>query len=75
MRCSVGGWVLKSDPMPPIENGLMMNMCAVAGLASSGTWREDTSSFRRALTSPIGLPAIFAPPASAANSRDLEMAD
>ena len=37
MRCSVGGCVLKSDIIPPNENGLMMNMCAVAGLASSGT--------------------------------------
>ena len=37
MRCSVGGCVLKRDIRPPTENGLMMNMCAVAGLASSGT--------------------------------------
>ena len=32
----------------------MMNMCAVAGLASSGTAREAASIFRSALTSPCG---------------------
>ena len=37
MRSSVGGWLLKSDINPAPVNGLMMNMCAVAGLASSGT--------------------------------------
>src|SRR5437870_820930 len=71
---SVGGWLLKSDISPPAENGLMMNMCAVAGFASSGTAREAASIFRSALTSPIGVPAIDAPPASASYSRDLEIA-
>ena len=37
MRCSVGGWVLNSENSPRTLNGLMMNMCAVAGLASIGT--------------------------------------
>ena len=60
--------------MPPIENGLMMNMCAVAGLASIGMARDALSILRRALTRPIGLPAMAAPPASAANSREREMA-
>ena len=52
----------------------MMNMCAVAGLASSGTARDAASIFRSALTRPSGLPAIAAPPASASNSRDREIA-
>jgi hypothetical protein len=42
---------------------LMMNMCAVAGLASSGTTCDADSIFFNALTSPSGLPAIAAPPA------------
>ena len=58
IRASVGGCVLKSDSKPPIENGLMMNMCAVAGLASSGTARDAASIFRSALTRPFGLPAM-----------------
>ena len=37
IRCSVGGCVLNSESRPPTVNGLMMNMCAVAGLASSGS--------------------------------------
>ena len=73
-RCSVGGCVLKSASMPPALKGLMMNMCAVAGLASSGTRRATASIFRSALTSPCGDPAMAAPPASAANSRDREIA-
>ena len=52
----------------------MMNMCAVAGLASIGTRRDAASIFRSASASPYGLPAICAPPASAANSRDREIA-
>ena len=37
-RSSVGGWLENSLLMPPMPaNGLMMNMCAVAGFASSGT--------------------------------------
>ena len=47
-------------------NGLMMNMCAVAGLASSGTRFDTASIFLSASTRPYGLPAICAPPASAA---------
>ena len=49
-------------------------MCAVAGLASSGTARRGCSSFRSALTRPSGPPAIEAPPASAPNSREREIA-
>ena len=66
--------MLKSDIKPETDQGLMMNMCAVAGLASSGTARDAASSLRSALTRPIGLPASAAPPASAAYSRDREMA-
>jgi hypothetical protein len=49
-------------------------MCAVAGLASSGTACEAASSFLSALTRPLGPPAIAAPPVSASNSREREMA-
>ena len=55
-------------------NGLTMNMCAVAGLASIGTRRTPASSLRSAFTRPYGLPAICAPPASAPNSREREIA-
>ena len=44
--------LLKSDIRPPPENGLTMNMCAVAGLASSGTRLDTASIFRRASASP-----------------------
>ena len=37
---------------PPAENGLMINMCAVAGLASSGICFDALSSFRSASASP-----------------------
>jgi hypothetical protein len=36
IRFSVGGWLLKRLKSAWPENGWMMNMCAVAGLASSG---------------------------------------
>ena len=52
----------------------MMNMWAVAGLASSGTAFDAVSSFASALASPLGEPAIEAPPASASYSREREMA-
>ena len=58
MRASVGGWLLKSDIRPAPENGLTMNMCAVAGLASSGTRLDTASIFRSASASPYGLPAM-----------------
>ena len=74
MRASVGGWVLKSPSKPAADKGLMMNMCAVAGLASSGTARDAASIFLSALTRPCGLPAIADPPASASYSRDREIA-
>ena len=67
--------MLKIENSPLIEKGLMMNMCAVAGLASSGTALPADSSFCNALTSPRGLPAMAAPPASASYYRDREMAD
>src|SRR6187402_322087 len=35
IRSSVGGWVENRPEMPPCS-GLMMNRCAVAGLASAG---------------------------------------
>ena len=44
MRASVGGWLLKRPVTPLSENGLMMNMCAVAGFASSGTIFDAASS-------------------------------
>jgi hypothetical protein len=74
MRSAVGGCVLNKLIMPDTENGLMMNMCAVAGFASSGTTREAASIFLSALTSPSGLPAMRAPQASASNSREREIA-
>ena len=52
----------------------MMNMCAVAGFASSGTTFDALSIFLSALARPSGLPVIEAPPASASNSREREMA-
>ena len=74
IRASVGGCVLKSDISPPPVNGLMMNMCAVAGLASSGTRLRDRVDLAQRVGQPVGLPAICAPPASAANSREREIA-
>ena len=74
MRSSVGGWLLKRDDRPAPENGFMMNMCAVAGLAASGTRFDAASIFRKASASPYGLPVICAPPASAENSREREIA-
>ncbi len=52
MRASVGGCVLKSDIRPAPENGFMMNMCAVAGLASIGTRRDAASILRSASANP-----------------------
>ncbi|MSO56684.1 MAG: radical SAM protein [Acidobacteria bacterium] len=52
IRCSVGGCVLNMLNKPPAEKGLMMNMWAVAGLASSGICFDPFSSFRSAFTSP-----------------------
>ena len=55
-RSRVGGWVLNRPIKPPGENGLMMNMWAVAGLASIGATRDAASIFCRALTRPLGDP-------------------
>ena len=52
IRCSVGGCVLNMLSSPPAENGLMMNMCAVAGFASSGICFDPISSFLSAFISP-----------------------
>ncbi len=52
IRCSVGGCVLNMLSSPPAENGLMMNMCAVAGLASSGICFDPISSFLSAFINP-----------------------
>ncbi len=52
----------------------MMNMCAVAGLASSGIRFAVASIFLSASTRPYGLPAMPRRRASAANSRDREIA-
>ena len=53
MRSSVGGWLLKSDISPPPVNGLMMNMCAVAGLASSGTRFDDRVDLPQRVGQPV----------------------
>ena len=52
----------------------MMNRCAVAGLAMSGAARAAASIFWSACARPWGPPAIPAPPWSAANSREREIA-
>ena len=74
MRFSVGGCVEKSAKSAWPENGWMMNMWAVAGLASSGTRRATASILRSARTRPSGDPTSSFAPASAANSRDREIA-
>jgi imidazolonepropionase-like amidohydrolase len=74
-RASVDGCVENSDSMPRPENGLMMNMWAVAGFASIGTWRTAASIRRSADASPRADPAIAAPRRSAANSRCREIAN
>src|SRR5215204_5827881 len=56
-RCSVGGWVLKRLAKPDALNGLMMNMCAVAGLACIGSCFDADSILRSALARPCGPPA------------------
>ena len=66
--------MLNNPSRPDTEKGLMMNMWAVAGFASSGILRAAASIFCRALISPFGLPARPAPPASVSYSRDQEMA-
>src|SRR5262249_858141 len=74
-RSSVAGCVLNSCASPAAENGLMMNMCAVAGEPSLiGNCRLQVSILRSALASASGLPDNCAPASSAENSRDLEMA-
>src|SRR5262249_45793873 len=73
MRSLVGGWLLNSPSRPPSE-GLMMNRCAVAGFASSGTARDAESIFCRAAANAGGDPTRAAPAASASYSRDREMA-
>ncbi len=55
-------------------NGLMMNMCAVAGEASIGIRFDQVSSFCRALIRPFGDPVYWAAAPSAENSRVREIA-
>ena len=43
MRSAVGGCVLKSENILDIDRGFTMNICAVAGLASSGTASDPAS--------------------------------
>ena len=50
-RFSVGGWVLNNDIVPRPDNGLMMNIWAVAGFAFIGTRREYASIFFRTILS------------------------
>src|SRR5690606_26551544 len=75
IRFSIGGCVENRDIRPDPENGATMNMCAVAGFASSGTRRAYASILRRALTRPSGEPTRRAAPASAAYSREREIAN
>ena len=51
MRASVDGWLLNSDPRPETK-GWMMNMCAVAGFALSGTRWLIASILRSASARP-----------------------
>ena len=55
MRSSVGGWLLKSAMSPPPVNGFMMNMCAVAGLASSGTRLRDRFDLAQRVGEPVRI--------------------
>ena len=73
-RSSVGGWVENSFMNAEPLNGLMMNMCAVAGDASIGMRCDHDSSFFNPLMSPSGVPVYLAAVASAANSRVREIA-
>src|SRR5688572_7306763 len=73
MRFSGAGWVANrlSQPCPPVS-GLMMNRCAVAGLASAvgfSIWCAALEIFASAEASAPGLPRIWAPIRSAAYSR------
>ena len=74
IRCSVGGCVLNMLSSPPPENGFTMNMCAVAGLASSGICFDPSRACEARSSAHRRSPAILAPPASATNSRDREIA-
>ena len=65
MRSSVGGCVENSFMNAEPLNGLMMNMCAVAGDASIGIRCDQPSSFCSPLISPSGVPQYLAAVASA----------
>src|SRR5690606_9357711 len=72
MRFSVAGWVENRLSTPWPDNGLMMNMCAVAGLRSALSFSMRSAAvaiFCRAEASQWGLPQISAPIRSAAYSR------
>src|SRR5207253_10788519 len=75
IRSSVGGCVEKSRAKLSPLRGLTMNRCAVAGFAGSGSTREATSIFSRALARPYERPASRAPLASAWNSRARDTAN
>ena len=62
MRASVGGWLLKSESetCPPV-NGWMMNMCAVAGFASSGTRFGTASIFLQRVGQAVGIAGQLRP--------------
>ena len=66
--------MLKRLMIDPPDNGLTMNICAVAGLASMGLTVADLESFARAPASASGFPDTLAAPASASYSLDLDMA-
>ena len=69
MRFATGGCVENQLVIPPPLSGLIMNMCAVAGLVSMGTTCTPRSSFLRPLIKPSGEPVYFAAAASAEYSR------
>jgi len=47
--------VLKSEDRPRPENGFMMTMCAVAGVAWGGTLREAVDQVHRQSRRPVVL--------------------
>ena len=72
MRSSVEGWLENSPASTPPCSGLMMNICAVAGLASASglsVTAAARSIFCSADASQSGRPEISAPMRSASNSR------
>ena len=49
----IGGWVLNKLAMKSARSGLTINKCAVEGFAPNGRTFDASSSFAKALASPV----------------------